>query len=318
MRRCAFFAVLLWIVLLIGLCSVADADEAERVLLVYMLGGDLESQAGALTADLLEITRATGADAGLTVFLRVGGCETYRHPELTDGRGCCVRIQEGRMTVLETAAAGESMADPETLRAFVGRYGRDGASLIFWGHGCPGFEGIGFDETDGGKCLPLAGIRSALEEAGIRFRLIGFDACGMASFEAAATVAPFCSVFAASPLDESLGGWNYERLLPVLDRAEALRGEAQARNPLTVLDMDVFREGTGQFARVFGSCSSSAGLATLGDAARASGDAEAVAWVERYLDGQTLRLGVEAPTAADTAILGTGVGPAYLSFLERK
>ena len=81
------------------------------------------------------------------------------------------------------------------------------------------------------------------------------------------TVAPFCSVFAASPLDESLGGWNYERLLPVLDSVETLREEAQARNPLTVLDMDVFCEGTGQFARVFGSCSSSAGLTTLGDAA---------------------------------------------------
>ena len=321
MRRYLCFAFLLWLTLFVFQCAVpaATAEDPDRVLLVYMLGGDLETQSGAAAADLSEMAGASKDDPFLTVFVQIGGCARYRHPALTDGSNYRLRIREGRVDVIEILPADQSMTDADTLCEFIRACGCADASMIFWGHGCPGFDGIGYDEANRGGCLSLYGIRDALERTGVRFRTIGFDACSMATLEAAWTVSPYCEWFAASPLDESLSGWNYNRALPSLFHPIPLQEErSRGRNGLTVLSMETFLRETDNMIRVLGTCGTSRGLGSLGDAAEACGDHDAGEQIASFLDGQVLLFGAADLQGIEPVIGGPGFLEAYLSFLGRK
>ncbi len=98
---------------------------------------------------------------------------------------------------------------PETLRAF-GRYLAERHAsahnaLIFWGHG-RGWQGFGARGNGArGHGYSLAngqlsrGLEAFVDGLGRKLDIIGFDACLMGSWEVAASVAPFGSLFIASP-----------------------------------------------------------------------------------------------------------------------
>lgn len=89
-------------------------------------------------------------------------------------------------------------------------------SLVITDHGAS-WPGVGGDESSGADGLTLdelrAGISAGLESAGVaKLDLLGFDACLMATYEVASTLAPLARRMLASQELEPGHGWNYDVL----------------------------------------------------------------------------------------------------------
>lgn len=110
--------------------------------------------------------------------------------------------------------------DPQVLADFiangVAEYPAARYSLIISDHGA-GWPGAGGDESADHDILTLAeidaGIAAGLEGAGLdKFDLLGFDACLMATYEVASTLAPLADRLLASQELEPGHGWDYSAL----------------------------------------------------------------------------------------------------------
>ena len=300
---------------------------AEPRLLVYMLGCDLEADSGAASADLRELLRGT-ASAPVTVRAYLGGSARWDFPGLEDGRCYELEISGGEWRVLRDLGAVPS-ADGEGLCRFL-RENADGkCDLVLWGHGLPGMAGIGADALFDGDGLSLSEIRAAIENSGVRIRLLGFDACEMANLQAAWLLAPCAGYFAASAQVEALSGWDYAYALGCLESegdalARALRlGALQAARrapealPMTVLASDRLLDCAAALGTVLAGSGDAAGP-YLSDAAGACADAAARSAVLALLDGQALLVRHWPATALPDESTLPGIGNSYRSFLQRR
>lgn len=138
-------------------------------------------------------------------------------------------IDKGKLD--ELADWGEvNMGDPETLEHFVTetvaafparRYG-----LVFGDHGSA-WPGACADESAQDDLLTIVEIGAALArttKTSGRLELVGFDACLMANFEVAHTLAPSSRFMIASEELEPGSGWNYTPLLTALVSSPATGG----------------------------------------------------------------------------------------------
>jgi Clostripain family. len=107
--------------------------------------------------------------------------------------------------------------DPATLQAFIREsvraYPAANYALIISDHGAS-WPGVGDDESHGHDTLTLAeldqAIGAAVAETGIgKLDLVGFDACLMATYEVASTLAPHADLLVASQELEPGHGWDY-------------------------------------------------------------------------------------------------------------
>jgi len=117
--------------------------------------------------------------------------------------------------------------DPAVLSSFITRgitaYPAEHYALIISDHGAS-WPGVGGDESADGDPLSLAelddAIGSGLGSAGVaRLDLLGFDACLMATYEVASTLAPRADRLLASQELEPGHGWNYTALEPAAEGA---------------------------------------------------------------------------------------------------
>lgn len=186
-------------------------------IMVYMCGTDLESRSGMGTSDLQEML---GADLGKNINLLVytGGCSGWRNNQISSKTNQIWQIKNGTMTCLEKNLGAVPMTDPSTLSGYIrycaDRFPASRYELILWDHGGGSVSGYGYDEkfVSSGS-MNLAGIRSALESAGVTFDFIGFDACLMATAENALTLTPFADYLIASEETEPGVGWYYTNWL---------------------------------------------------------------------------------------------------------
>jgi hypothetical protein len=131
-----------------------------------------------------------------------------------------VEFAEGEISVLVNESDEDfeaNLGTAEQLENFVSygltKFPSDNNALVFWDHG-GGWTGMGPDETDGYDVLNLTEIRTGLQ-AGLdgadldRLDLIGFDACLMATYEVAASVAGLAEILVASQELEPGHGWDY-------------------------------------------------------------------------------------------------------------
>lgn len=137
--------------------------------------------------------------------------------------GKMLEIQQG--SALELADYGPiDTGDPAVLADFitqtVANYPAQHYALIISDHGAS-WPGVGGDESADGDGLSLAeiqdGISTGLDTANLDgLDLLGFDACLMATYEVASTLAPLAERMVASQELEPGHGWDY-RSLAVLD-----------------------------------------------------------------------------------------------------
>ncbi len=115
--------------------------------------------------------------------------------------------------------------DPAVLAAFLAdgirAHPAENYALVISDHGAS-WPGVGGDESADNDMLDLAEIRTAiadgLADAGIdKLDLLGFDACLMATYEVASSVAPLADRLVASAELEPGHGWDYRSLQVLAD-----------------------------------------------------------------------------------------------------
>jgi len=205
-----------------------DDDLADWTFMVYVMGdNDLEPYA---LADLIEMSQAGSTDDINIVAL------VDRHPaydvdgdplgDFADTR--YYRVGPGDFS--DNSPVGElNVGSPTTLSDFISGsiagFPAERYAVVLWNHGA-GWPGMGPDETDGNDILDLAeinaGFEAGLAAAGVdKVDLVGFDACLMASYEVATTMADHADFMLASEELEPGHGWNYAALQILTEQPDA-------------------------------------------------------------------------------------------------
>ncbi len=109
--------------------------------------------------------------------------------------------------------------DPNVLKQFIQyviqNFPARNYMLIIWDHG-GGPGGAAWDDSNGEDYLTLKEMRAAIEEAGVHFTIIGFDACLMATIDAAYEFRNVADYMVASEETEPGDGWPYDYWLSKL------------------------------------------------------------------------------------------------------
>ena len=182
-------------------------------IMVYMCGTDLESQGGMATKDLLEMTRAQISDkVNLIVF--TGGCARWNNNVVSNRSNQIYQVVSGSLKTVDSNAGNGLMTDPRTLSGFISytanKFPADRYELILWDHGGGSVSGFGYDQKSGSKsAMSLAGIKQALENGGVKFDFVGFDACLMGTLENGLMLSNLADYLIASEETEPGTGWYY-------------------------------------------------------------------------------------------------------------
>ena len=195
-------------------------------IMVYMCGTDLESKSGMGTSDLQEMVNAKiGENVNLLVY--TGGCKSWRNNVVSSTYNQIYKIETGGLRCLVENDGKSSMTSPDNLTGFIKycakNFPANRNELIFWDHGGGSLSGYGYDEKlPSSGSMTLREINDALYTSGVSFDFIGFDACLMATYETALTLAPYADYLIASEETEPGLGWYYTDWLTKLSKNTAM------------------------------------------------------------------------------------------------
>ncbi|MBQ6469929.1 MAG: peptidase C11 [Lachnospiraceae bacterium] len=189
-------------------------------IMIYMCGTDLESRSGMGTSDLMEMTKANIAD-NVNVIVFTGGCSKWNNSVISSSVNQIYQVKSGGLARLVENAGNAAMTSPSNLSEFIKwcaeNFPANRNELILWDHGSGSVAGYGYDEKNKRSgSMSLAGISSALKDAGVTFDFVGFDACLMATAETAIMLDPYADYMIASEETEPGVGWYYTDWLSAL------------------------------------------------------------------------------------------------------
>lgn len=198
----------------------ARAAGSTTTVMMYMCGTDLQSDC---VMDMYEMCEASYSD-DINIIVQAGGASQWDDSDLTPNTINRFRIKDGGFYDLEDIGW-SSMGDQQTLFDYVTwayeSFPADRYVLILWDHGGGAATGICFDETANDDYLSIHEINDALYEcedqiANFHLDIIGFDACLMATYEAAAHMRYYADYMVASEELEPGNGWYYTGWLNAL------------------------------------------------------------------------------------------------------
>ena len=216
----AFLAALL---LAVSVSAGTEEDPAEWTVMFYLCGSDLESKYSYATGNLEEITGCFPYQAALdryasmnadklddpesrrpgnvNVVFETGGCKEWHAQEYCSGISADrlqrwhletkqdLEFQDYHPLILDEELELTSMADPETLSDFIRwgtvNYPAKKYALVLWDHGGGSKTGLFIDELFDGDTLYLDELHTAMQDGGVTFETVLFDACMMANLETA-------------------------------------------------------------------------------------------------------------------------------------
>lgn len=258
-----------------------DTARAKTVtVMVYMCGTDLESKSGMATSDLEEMVNATLGD-NINVILETGGASNWQNQIIKSNTNQRFRVKQGGLETLDAKVGKRSMVDPATLSDFIQfsarEYPADRYILVLWDHGGGSLTGYGYDELFPGGSMSLDGINTALKDGGVKFDMIGFDACLMATLETALVAGQYGDYLVASEAVEPGTGWYYTNWLSALSANPAMDSldvgkqiiddyvKMSGSNSQTTLSLTDLAELQGTVPTAFKAFSSSTGALIAGD-----------------------------------------------------
>ncbi len=202
-------------------CLLGNGKDTVTIML-YLCGTDLESRSSMGTYDLQEMLAAKFGDS-VNLLVYTGGCKAWKNTAVSSSVNQIWQIQDGQMVCLERDLGSAPMTDPDNLSWYIqwcaGRFPASRYELILWDHGGGSVSGYGYDEKFASSgSMNLAGLDSALKDAGVKFDFIGFDACLMATAETAMTMAQYADYLIASEETEPGVGWYYTDWLTALGK----------------------------------------------------------------------------------------------------
>jgi hypothetical protein len=224
MRRWSVLGAAACVLVAAGCTSGSDEPAGDPVaegegwtVLVYSIADtDLEPY---LLADLEEFAEV-GSGENLQVAAMVDRAEDYSSDPLLDvGDWVGAKyVSLGQGTAEELEDLGDvDTGDPEPLAEFIAQgiadHPAEHYALVISDHGAS-WPGVGGDEGSDYSTLTLDelhdGISDGLDRAGLdKLDLLGFDACLMATYETASTMAPVADRMIASQELEPGHGWDY-------------------------------------------------------------------------------------------------------------
>ncbi len=196
----------------------------KKLIMLYLLGSDLESNGNAGTNDLNEIVEGYNklSDAqkeSFEMIIAFGGAkkENWDGIKIANIKQIIEDSKDGiygnASEYLEKDSTA-NMGESKTLERFL-NYSKNIATknkiAVLWDHGAS-YGGYGPDENYD-KVMSLAEIESAFNASGVTFDLIGFDACLMASIENAKYVKKYANFLLASEDLEPGHGWNWTHIV---------------------------------------------------------------------------------------------------------
>ena len=200
--------------------SIVGSGADVVTIMVYMCGTDLESKSGMGTADLQEMAQANIGD-NVNLIVYTGGCKAWKNNLVSSSVNQIFQVKKGGLKKLSENAGTGAMTDPNTLTEFIKfcntNFPANRNELIFWDHGSGSLSGYGYDEKNPKSgSMTLAGIDTALKNAGCKFDFIGFDACLMATLENGLMLSDYADYMIASEETEPGVGWYYTNWLSKL------------------------------------------------------------------------------------------------------
>jgi len=217
---------------------VGDGKDKVTVM-IYLNGSNLESDSGFATGDIAEMLKAEASDQ-VNVVIETLGTRRWQRFGISADHTQRWHIENHELVLVDNNLKQLDCTDPRTLSDFVQwsaeQYPADRYFLILWDHGGGSVEGYGFDQwQDYEASLTMDEIYSALEQTGVVFDFIGFDACIMSSIEICYALYPFCDYCVLSEDFESAIGWSYTGWLTAL--AENTSIDTEALGKILIDDM---------------------------------------------------------------------------------
>lgn len=197
-------------------------DGTDQVtVMVYMIGSNLESQNGYATSDLKEMLNAKLSD-NVNVVVQTGGTKRWKTSGISNKHSQRFLIKDGQLVLIDDSLEQLDFTKEETLEDFI-RYCSDNYPanrniLILWNHGGGVVYGYGVDEivNDEEESLTIDEIQRATKNAGVKFEMIGFDACLMGGLETVCALSDVSDYLVISEDFESGYGWEYQNWLSIL------------------------------------------------------------------------------------------------------
>lgn len=187
-----------------------DASAENVTIMVYMIGSDLESDSGCASSDLEEMMDATYGD-NLNIVVQTGGASSWDLDIDARTRQRWL-INDDGMTQIGNAGSGSMLARGE-LQDFI-EFAADACPadrymLVLWDHGGGTMGGFGYDELHSDDGYTIIDVAEEIDESGVLFNIVGFDACLMATVETAYALEPYADYLLASEEYEPGNGWYY-------------------------------------------------------------------------------------------------------------
>lgn len=190
---------------------------------------------GGASTDISEML-ATALPENITIVLQTGGATRWSNALINPNKTQRFVIKNGIMSEVENMHIQDS-CNPDTLSDFISyctkNYESDHMGLILWDHG-GGITGYGHDRIFN-TGMTLADLEKAISKPIKKnvnnpyFDIIGFDACLMASTEAASIFDGYGKYLAASEETEPGEGWDYSVWLKTLAENPTMNAAAVCR-----------------------------------------------------------------------------------------
>ncbi len=197
--------------------EIVNEGTSTYTVMMYICGSDLETDGGYATTDIQEMLDSY-IDEKVNVVIQTGGTLQWQNFDISNERNERYIIENGELILVDDSLGQLDMLEADTLTDFINyskeNYPADRYSLIMWDHGGGAISGFGYDETqDDDDTLSIDEMNVALNNAGVKFEFVGFDACLMATVETAYMLKDNANYLIASEELEPGTGWNYTEIL---------------------------------------------------------------------------------------------------------
>ena len=213
----AIVAVLLALFSFNGQALAKSSDGESWAIYMYFCGTDLETKAGAASADLFEMLEVDLPE-NVKLVIQTGGTKSWQN-DFVDSSKLCRLVVDSNGLRMDSKLPLRNMGDEGTLEDFLDycltQHPADRVGFIFWNHGGGSLYGICNDELNNGDALDLAELyrafRAKMDENADEpfFEFVGFDACLMASLDTATMFHGIAKYMVASEEIEPGNGWYY-------------------------------------------------------------------------------------------------------------
>ena len=207
--------------------TVLYGDGRDHVtVMVYLCGTDLESKSGMASSDLKEMASAT-LSGNVDVLVYTGGCKAWKTGGISNNSNQIYKIENGKLRCLVNNDGNEPMTKSSTLARFIkycsNNYPANRNILVMWDHGGGSISGFGYDERNAqAGSMSLKGIDDALTAAGVKFDIVGYDACLMGTLENALMLEKHADYLIGSEETEPGVGWYHTNWLNKLSSDPAV------------------------------------------------------------------------------------------------